>query len=113
MLGSNCIPDKITIDKSGSNKVALDHINFIFLLAYIFGYAFYNIQIRQIKYLNNIAPQDNRGIKKIIKPMMGFKAEHSATATFSGIELWRMLKKDQHQQAANMSIFEQFYTLAG
>ena len=31
MLGSNCIPDKITFDKSGSNKAALDHINFIFL----------------------------------------------------------------------------------
>ena len=45
--------------------------------------------------------------------MMGFKAEHSASATIAGIELWRMLKKGQHKQAANLSVFEQFYTLAG
>lgn len=32
------------------------------------------IQIRQIKYLNNIVEQDHRFIKKRIRPMMGFKS---------------------------------------
>jgi transposase-like protein len=40
----------------------------------------------QAKYLNNIIEQDHRFIKKITKPMMGFKAFHSAQATIAGIE---------------------------
>jgi hypothetical protein len=36
--------------------------------------------------LNNIIEQDHRFIKKITKPMMGFKAFHSAQATIAGIE---------------------------
>jgi type I restriction enzyme S subunit len=39
----------------------------------------------QVKYLNNIIEQDHRFIKKITKPMMGFKAFHSAQATIAGI----------------------------
>ncbi len=45
--------------------------------------------------------------------MMGFKAFHSAEATIAGIELHHMLRKGQHQQATNLSVFEQFYGLAG
>ena len=71
------------------------------------------ITVRQIKYLNNIIEQDHRGIKKIVNPMMGFKAFHSAQATIAGIELHRMLRKGQHVNAANQSIFVQFYALAG
>jgi putative transposase len=43
------------------------------------------IDICQVKYLNNIIEQDHRFIKKITKPMMGFKAFHSAQATIAGI----------------------------
>ena len=110
---SNGIPDKVTIDKSGSNKSALDSINLQLTILYILGGIFHQLEIRQIKYLNNIVEQDHRGIKRITKPMMGFKAFHSAEATIAGIELHRMLKKGQHQQAANMTVFEQFYALAG
>ncbi|GFO73519.1 hypothetical protein BJAS_P4359 [Bathymodiolus japonicus methanotrophic gill symbiont] len=38
------------------------------------------------KYLNNIIEQDHRFIKKITKPMMGFKAFHSAQATIDGLK---------------------------
>jgi len=34
------------------------------------------VEILQIKYLNNRVEQDHRFIKKITKPMMGFKAFH-------------------------------------
>jgi putative transposase len=44
--------------------------------------------------------------------MMGFKAFHSAEATLAGIELWHMIKKGQHIEAKNSSIFEKFYALA-
>ena len=68
------------------------------------------IEIRQIKYLNNMIEQDHRGIKRITKPMMGFKSFESAIA---GIELCRMLKKGQHVDAKNSPAFEQFYALPG
>ena len=42
----------------------------------------------------------------------GFKAFHSAEATLAGIELYHMLRKGQHRQAANLPVFEQFYALA-
>jgi transposase-like protein len=45
--------------------------------------------------LNNIIEQDHRFIKKITKPMMGFKAFHSAQATISGIETAHMIRKGQ------------------
>lgn len=44
--------------------------------------------------------------------MKSFKFFDSDEATISEIELHHVLKKDQHQDAANLSIFEQFYNLA-
>ncbi|HHF7344291.1 TPA: hypothetical protein ACPSKB_000694 [Legionella feeleii] len=46
-------------------------------------------------------------MKKITRPMNGFKAFHSAQATLAGIELYPMLRKGQHNQAVNQTIFEQ------
>jgi len=111
-IGSSGVPGKITIDKSGSNKSALQSINLMLAFLSIMYGRFLNIFVREIKYLNNIVEQDHRFIKRIVKPMMGFKAFHSAQATLAGIELHRMLRKSQHQQANSMTIFEQFYALA-
>ena len=65
----------MTTDKSGLNKSAL--------LSIILG-MFLKIFVREIKYLNNIIEQDHRFIKHIVKPMKGFKAFHSASATIAG-----------------------------
>ena len=102
-IRSNGIPEKVTIDKSGANKAGLDAI--------IQNIGFH-IMLRQIKYLNNIVEQDHRGIKRITKPMMGFKSYQSAQATLAGIELHRMLRKKQYKNSLNISIAEQFYKLA-
>jgi putative transposase len=56
--------------------------------------------------------QDHRFVKKITKPMKGFKAFHSVEATLAGIELHHMLRKGQHKESAIQTIFEQFYGLA-
>jgi putative transposase len=111
-IGSNGLPEKITIDKSGANKAGIDAINHQLMILFFLGLSMTQITIRQIKYLNNIVEQDHRGIKKITKPMMGFKAFHSAEKTIAGIELYRMLRKGQHADAANMPVHEQFYALA-
>jgi transposase-like protein len=81
-------PYTVNIDKSGSNICALKHYN-------------KDLdekdqhEIRRIKYLNNIAEQDHRFIKKRAKPMMGFKNFHAAKETISGIENIRMIQKGQ------------------
>lgn len=111
-IGSSGIPERITIDKSGANKAGIEAINLQLVVLSLLGCALMQIDIRQIKYLNNIVEQDHRGIKRITKPMMGFKAFHSAEATLTGIELYRMLRKNQHITAGNATAFEQFYALA-
>lgn len=106
------IPDKVTMDKSGANKAGIDTIYLQLALLFMMGGVFLQINVRQVKYLNNIVEQDHRFIKKITKQMKGFKASHSADETLAGIELHHMLKKGQHTQSDNQTIFEQFYGLA-
>ncbi|MBT6208368.1 MAG: IS6 family transposase [Francisellaceae bacterium] len=98
-------PIKINIDKSGANTAALNEINYYLSKSE-------KIEIRQNKYLNNMVEQDHRFIKKITRPTLGFKAFHSASATLDGIELHHMLRKGQHVNAANQTVFEHFYALA-
>lgn len=57
------------------------------------------IQIRQVRYLNNIVEQDHRFIKKRVRSMWGFKSYETATSILSGIEVMHMVKKGQlHRQ---------------
>jgi len=96
-------PEKITIDKSGANKSAIKAYN---------KTTENPAEMRDIKYLNNIVEQDHRGIKRITKPMMGFKSFDSAQKTLTGIELGRMIKKGQMENSEGMTNAEQFYSLA-
>lgn len=98
-------PEKVTIDKSGSNNSALEAINNTLKREQ-------KIEIRQIKYLNNVVEQDHRFIKKIIAPMKGFKSFKAANSTLIGIELHHMLHKNQHVNSEKSFVFEQFYALA-
>jgi putative transposase len=108
-IGSNGFPHTVTIDKSGANNAALEQLNQLFLLSNL---CFLLMTIRQIKYLNNIVEQDHRHIKRIIKPMLGFKSFASEKAAIAGVELHHMLRKGQMVSAANMPIWQQFYSLA-
>ena len=72
------------------------------------------IEMRQSKYLNNIVEQDHRAIKRITRPMLGFKTFRCARILIAGIEVMHMIRKgqlgaikDQASSAAN-----QFYSLA-
>jgi putative transposase len=111
-IGQHGLPEKVTMDKSGANKAGIDKINLLFTLLFLLTGIFSRIMVRQIKYLNNIVEQDHRNIKKITKPMKGFKSFASAEATIAGIELHHMLKKRQHKDAANLPVYKQFYALA-
>ncbi len=102
---NNDIPDKVNIDKSGSNKSALNSANDNLLENE-------KIEIIQNKYFNNIMEQDHRFIKKRTKPMLGFKNFQSAKITITGIENIRMIQKGQIIGADSyLYAFENFQNL--
>jgi transposase-like protein len=71
--------------------------------------------MRQCKYLNNIVEQDHRAIKRVTRPMMGFKNFHCAQSLISGIETMHMIRKGQMKSGPEgqvLSKAEQFYSLA-
>ncbi|WP_044044368.1 IS6 family transposase [Octadecabacter antarcticus] len=106
-VGTNGVPDRIAIDKSGANLAGLQSLNVILK----FTGAGQIISIFQSKYLNNIVEQDHRFIKRITRPMLGFKAFHSAATTLAGIETAHMIRKGQLAQTG-IPAFKQFAALA-
>ena len=104
-MQANGVPEKVTMDKSGANKAAIDEIN---------ANREKPMVVRQVKYLNNIVEQDHRAVKRITKSMLGFKSFQSAKNILAGIELMHMIRKGQimMEGADKMSYAEQFYALA-
>ena len=74
------------VDKAGANTAAIER--------YDVGTGA-GIEIRQIKYLNNIVEQDHRAITRLIRPMPGFRSFRSAAVMLAGIELIHMIRKGQ------------------
>jgi putative transposase len=100
------VPEKITIDGSAANEAAIKSYNEEHGTV---------IAIRKIKYLNNIVEQDHRGVKRVTRPMLGFKAFDAAQGTLVGIELMHMIRKKQMVVEAgeeDLTVAEQFYFLA-
>ena len=104
-IGLHDVPDKIAIDKSGANTAAIVSIQ---------ADSGLTITLRQSKYLNNIVEQDHRAIKRVARPMLGFKTFRCARIIIAGIETMHMIRKgqlgdikDETSSAAN-----QFYLLA-
>ncbi len=86
-------PEKRVIDKSRSNKAAVDSLNLQWALLFRMTGILMPIWVRPIKYLNNLIEQDHSTIKKIIQPMKGFKSFAAAKGRLAGIELHPMLRK--------------------
>jgi putative transposase len=100
------VPETITIDGSEANAAAIKCYN---------EEHGTHIIIRQVKYLNNMVEQDHRGVKRVTRPMLGFKSFAAAQDTLAGIELMHMIKKGQMVVKAGgegLTAAEQFYTLA-
>ena len=99
------VPEKITIDGSAANEAAIKSYN------QDHGTS---IEIRKIKYLNNIVEQDHRAVKRVTRPMLGFQSFESAQCTLAGVELMHMLRKGQIEgdEVEGLSAADQFYALA-
>ena len=53
------------------------------------------VELRQVKYLNNLVEQDHRCIKRLVKPGMGFFSFETARRTLQGYEVMHMIRKGQ------------------
>lgn len=104
-MKANGIPEKLTMNKSGANKAAMDEIN---------ARGETPVIARQVKHLN-IGEQDHRAVKRVTKPMLNFKSFRSAKSVLAGIELMHMIRKGQFmlQGCSELSFADQFYALAG
>lgn len=103
-IAQNGEPETITVDKSGANLAALEALN---------AERPTPVKVRQNKYLNNIIEQDHRAVKRIIKPMMGFKDFRCARIILSGIEIMHMIRKGQmREDGIAVSATDQFYSLS-
>ncbi|PEP50101.1 DDE-type integrase/transposase/recombinase, partial [Bacillus pseudomycoides] len=65
-------PRVITVDKNPAYPVAIEELKEENKMPE-------GIQIRQVKYLNNIVEQDHRFIKKRVRSMLGLKSFKTAT----------------------------------
>jgi putative transposase len=102
----NGVPETITIDGSDANEAAIKSYN---------EEHGTHIAIRQVKYFNNIVEQDHRGVKRVTRPMLGFKSFTAAQDTLVGIELMHMIKKRQlvvEEGDEGLTAAELFYSLA-
>ncbi|MCJ7798151.1 MAG: IS6 family transposase [Polaromonas sp.] len=105
-MKANSVPEKVTMDKSGANKAAMDEIN---------ARGEMSIIMRQVKYLDNIVEQDHRAIKRVTKTMLNFKSFCAAKCVLAGIELMHMIRKDPLllEGGIELSFVDQFYASAG
>ncbi|CAI8703030.1 IS6 family transposase [Bacillus pseudomycoides] len=95
-------PRVITIDKNPAYPVAIEELKNEKKMPV-------GIQIREVKYLNNIVEQDHRFIKKRVRSMLGFKSFRTATYILSGIEAMHMMKKNQlHQEVKSAQNQKEF-----
>ena len=77
------VPGMITIDKSGANTAAVQGL---------IADSGLPIELRQLKYLNNMLEQDHRAVKRRTRPMLGFKTFRSAAKIIAGIETMHTIK---------------------
>jgi len=105
VITHNGKPSLVNIDQSGANTAGLKQAN---------REQKTRIKIRQCKYLNNMIEQDHRRIKRLTRPMLGFKNFYTAQRTLAGIEVMAMIKKGQMKTARGHehTSAKMFYTLA-
>ena len=104
-IGLHGLTDKISIDKSGANTAAIESV---------IADTGALLQLHQSQYLNNIVEQAHRSIKRIIRPMLGFKSFRCARILWAGIETMHPIRNGQmlNPPGQTPSAAEQFYRLA-
>jgi transposase, IS6 family len=81
-------PRVITVDKNAAYPKAIADLKAAGTLPE-------HVELRQVKYLNNLVEQDHRFIKRLVKPGMGFFSFETAGRTLQGYEVMNMMRKGQ------------------
>jgi len=92
-------PRVITVDKNAAYPNAVDELKAKRELPK-------QVKLRQKKYLNNIIEQEHRGIKRLVKPGMGFGSFNTARRTIKGYEIMNMMRKGQIQGVDKGAVIE-------
>jgi IS6 family transposase len=83
-------PRVINVDKNAAYPKAMAELKAVGILPE-------QVELRQVKYLNNLIEQDHRFIKRLVKPGMGFFSVETAGRTLQGYEAMHMIRKGQMQ----------------
>jgi transposase-like protein len=79
------------------------------------GAHFPQVIMLKIQYFNHVVAQDHRALKRVTRPMVGFKAFEATQATLTGIERMHMIKKKPmviEARDEGLTAAELFYALA-
>ena|SRR5258706_7786262 len=90
LKGSQAVLRVITVDKNAAYPKAIAELKAKGILSA-------SVELRQVKYLNNLIEQDHRFIKRLVKPGMGFFSFDTAWRTLQGDETMNMVRKGQVQ----------------
>ena len=107
-------PVRVVIDGSQTNRKAIISCDTTHHLQDRSQRQLKPITIGKSQYLNNRIGQDDRGIKRRVRPMLGFKSTVTARIILSGIKTAHVMRKRQARFAfnPNPSLAEQFAILA-
>ena len=81
-------PRAINVDKNAAYPKAIADLK-------VNGTLPESVELRQVKYLNNMVEQDHRFIKRRVKPGLGFFSFETAWNTLQGYESMNMIRKGQ------------------
>src|SRR5437763_6389993 len=81
-------PRAINVDKNAAYPKAIAELKAAGILPE-------QVELRQVKYLNNLIEQDHRFIKRLVKPGMGSFSVETAGRTLQGYEVMNMIRKGQ------------------
>ncbi len=82
------VPRVINVDKNAAYPKAMAELKAAGILPKA-------VELRQVKYLNNLIEQDHRFIKRRVKLGMGFFSFETAWRTLQGYEVMHMIRKGQ------------------
>jgi putative transposase len=82
VIRRHSVPQKIMIDGSAANAAAIKSYNAEYGTT---------IVIRQGRYLNNVAEQDHRAVKRMTRLLLGFTFFNAVQGILAGVELMPVL----------------------
>jgi transposase-like protein len=98
-------PRVINVDKNAAYPKAMAELKAAGILPE-------RVELRQVKYLNNLIEQDHRFIKRLVKPGMGFFSLETAGRTLQGYEAMHMIRKGQVREVGKGDITGQVAFIA-